>query len=70
MMELDGTDIVEMSMEGEETATVGGPDVFKGMRNRGILQYLLLTPHFDLVVVSTSHQQSAAWMERDSPNRP
>ena len=52
MVELDGPDIIEVTMEGKQASPVLRTKLYD-MSDSPSRKYLLLTPNFDLVIIAT-----------------
>jgi hypothetical protein len=68
VMELDGPDVVEVAVQGEEAATVLGAQVC-GASEAAAQGSTALTPDFDLVIVAAGDQEGSAGMDGDASNR-
>ena len=68
MMELNGTDIVEMTVQCKQATSVLRANVYMSSGCVETTRKGILTPDFDLVVVTTSHKKLTGGMNCNSTN--
>lgn len=68
MVKLDGPNVVEVTMQSKETATILRTEVCETSESAAT-QLAILTPDFDLVIVASGDQESSAGMNGDTPDR-
>lgn len=69
MVELHGSDVVQMAMQCEEATTVLRPDVCSMSGHEHEMALLQRTPDFDFIVITSRYQQSAARMNMHASHR-
>ena len=69
MVELHGTGIVEMTVQCKQATSVLRANVYISSGCVETSRKGILTPDFDLVVVTTSHKEGSTWMNGDSSDR-